>query len=188
MTVDINDTPNRIRYTAAGGQTAFAVPFEFQSNSQIKAYKNGTLLVLSTDYTLMGAGVEAGGTLTLVVAAALDDDILIIRDIAVERQGDFPVSGVFDVASLNSQLDALTMMIRDLETRMERRFLRLGVTDLPESMSDLPAKASRASKVLGFDSSGNPEALDPAGFGAQIHVGPTPPASPEENDLWVDTN
>lgn len=188
MTVDINDTPNRIRYTATASQTAFAVPFEFQANAQIKVYKNGTLLTLTTHYTLTGAGVEGGGTLTLVTGAALNDDILVVRDIAVERQGDFPVSGVFDVASLNSQLDALTMMVRDLETRIERRLLRLGVTDTPESMSDLPVKSARASKVLGFDVSGNPEALDPLGFGAQIHVGPTAPGSPDLNDLWIDTN
>lgn len=188
MTVDINDTPNRIRYVATSGQTAFAVPFEFLANSEIKIYRNGSLLLLTTNYTLTGAGSEGGGTATLLVGATLNDDILIIRDIAVERQGDFPVSGPFDVASLNQQLDRLTMMLRDLETRIERRLLRLAVTDFPETMGDLPVKASRAAKVLGFDANGNPEALDPAGFGAQIHVGSSPPANPAVNDLWVDTN
>lgn len=188
MPIDINDTANRIRYTATASQTVFAVPFEFFSNSDIKVYKNGSLRTITTHYTLTGAGVEGGGSVTLTSGAALNDDILIIRDLAVERQGDFPVAGVFDVASLNEQLDKLTMMVRDLETRIERRLLRLPVTDLPESLSDLPVKATRASKVMGFDSDGNPEALDPSGFGAQITVGPTPPANPAVNDLWVDTN
>lgn len=185
---DINDTPNRIRYVATAGQTVFAVPFEFALDAHIKVYKNGTLLTFSVDYTLTGAGVEGGGNLTLVAAASLNDDILVIRDIAVERQGDFPVSGPFDVASLNAQLDRLTMMVRDMETRIERRLLRLGTTDWPETMGDIPAKASRASKVLGFDADGSPEALDPSGFGAQIHVGSEPPANPAVGDLWVDTS
>lgn len=188
MAIDINDTPNRIRYTATGGQTAFAVPFEFYLDADIKLYQNGTLKTLTSDYTLTGAGVEGGGTATLLTGATLSDDILIIRDLAVERQGDFPVSGVFDVASLNEQLDKLTMMVRDIETRIDRRLIRLPVTDLPESMSDLPVKASRASMVFGFDSSGNPEALDPDGFGAQITVDTSAPVNPAVGDLWVDTN
>lgn len=188
MAIDINDTPNRIRYTATAGQTVFAVPFEFFANANIKLYQNGTLKTLTTHYTLTGAGIEGGGNATLVSGATLADDILIIRDLAIERQGDFPVSGVFDVASLNEQLDKLTMMVRDMETRIERRLMRQAVTDLPESMSDLPVKATRASMVLGFDADGNPEALDPSGFGAQITVDTSAPASPAVGDLWVDTN
>jgi len=165
MTMDINDTANRIRYTATASQTAFAVPFEFFSDSDIKLYQNGTLKTLTTHYTLTGAGVEGGGTLTLVSGATLSDDILIVRDIPVERQGDFPGSGIFDVASLNTQLDKLTAMVRDLETRIDRRLLRLPVTDLPETLSDIPAKATRASKVLGFDADGQPTAVENGGTG-----------------------
>jgi hypothetical protein len=188
VALDINDTSNRIRYTATAAQTAFSVPFEFYANSDIKAYKNGTLLTLTTDYTLTGAGSSGARTLTLVAGASLSDDILIIRDLPVRRIGDFPVSGVFDVASLNTQLDQMTMMIRDLEARLDQRVIRVAVTDRPETMSELPVMAERASRVMGFDSSGNPEALDPSGFGAQITVGPVSPPSPEEGDLWVDTN
>jgi hypothetical protein len=188
LTVDINDTPNRIRYVATAGQTVFTVPFEFLANADIKLYRNGTLQTISTNYTLAGAGVEGGGTLTLTSGAALNDDILIVRDIPIQRQGDFPVSGVFDVASLNAQLDYLTMMARDIETRIERRLLRLGITDFPEAMGDMPNLAARLSKVLGFDANGNPIALDPAGFGAQITVGTTPPPTPAVGDLWVNTN
>lgn len=188
MTVDINDTPNRIRYVATAGQTVFTVPFEFLANADIKVYRNGLLRTISTHYNLTGAGVEGGGTVTLTSGATLNDDILIIRDVPIERQGDFPISGVFDVASLNRQLDYLTMMARDIETRIERRLLRLGITDSPETMGDLPNLATRLSKVLGFDANGNPIALDPAGFGAQITVGLTPPPTPDIGDLWVNTN
>lgn len=184
--MNITDIPNRVRYVATAAQTVFAVPFEFFTTADIKVWKNGTLLTLTTNYTLTGAAVTGGGNLTLTAGAALNDDILIIRDIAVERVGDFPVSGVFDVASLNDQLDKLTMMVRDLETKLDTRGLRQFQTDTPETLNAIPAKATRASKVFGFDSSGQPTALDPLLIGARITVSSTPPSSPLVNDLWVD--
>lgn len=156
MAVDINDTPNRVRYTATAGQTAFSVPFQFPASSDLKVYQNGTLKTLATHYTVTGAGASSG-TVTLVSGAALSDDILIIRDLPVERIGDFPVSGPFDVESLNRQLDVQTMMVRDMETRIERRLLRQPVTDLPETLSDIPAKTARANLYLGFDANGQPK-------------------------------
>lgn len=166
MAVDINDTPNRVRYTATAGQTAFSVPFQFLAATDLKIYQNGVLKTISTHYTVAGAGASSG-TVTLVSGAALSDDILIVRDMPVQRIGDFPVSGPFDVASLNDQLDGLTMMVRDLETRSDRRSLRLAETDLPETLGALPTKANRASRALGFDADGNPQVgtpLLPAGW------------------------
>ena len=157
MAVDINDTPNRVRYTATAGQTAFSVPFQFLAAADLKLHQNGTLKTLSTHYTVTGAGASSG-TVTLVSGAALSDDILIIRDMPVQRIGDFPVSGPFDVASLNDQLDAQIMMVRDIETRIDRRLLRQPVADLPETLSDIPAKAARANLYLGFDANGQPKA------------------------------
>jgi hypothetical protein len=185
---DINDTPNRIRYSRAPSQTVFAVPFEFQNNSDIRVFRDGSQQIFGLQYTLTGAGVEGGGNCTFFLPGDVGEDILIIRDVPIERQGDFPVSGPFSVASLNSQLDRLTMMARDLETRMERRFLRLATIDQPETMTDLPNLATRASRVLGFDINGNPIALNPANFGAKITVSTTPPVSPAIGDLWVDAN
>lgn len=156
MAQDISDTANRVRYVATAAQTAFVVPFEFADNAHLEVYKNGTKLTLSTQYTLSGAGSTGGGTMTLATGAALNDDILIVRDIPKERQGDFPVSGIFDVESLNSQLDNHIMMMKDTDTRLDRRVLGLSVTDLPEDLNDLPNKTTRANKILGFDADGQP--------------------------------
>ena len=156
MAQDINDTANRVRYTATAGQTSFTVPFEFTANADLQVYVNSALRTLSTHYTVSNAGVTGGGTVTLLTASTVSDDILIIRDIAKERQGDFPTSGIFDIESLNSQLDKHVMMIKDLDTRLDRRALVLTVTDYPEDLNDLPIKADRASKVLAFDANGQP--------------------------------
>lgn len=158
MARDITDTPNRVRYTATAAQTVFTVPFPFDAAADLKVWKNGSLLVLSTHYTVAGAGGESG-TLTLVSGAAQNDEILILQDMPIARIGDFPVSGPFDVESLNDQLDAMTMMMRNLETRIEQRSLRLGQTDLPETLEEIPNKSSRANRVLSFDEDGNPDTI-----------------------------
>lgn len=162
--MDINDTPNRIRYTATAGQQIFTIPFEFFAEADIKVWRNSVALTYSTSpstvsqFSVFGANNEGGGTITLGAGATLNDDILIIRDIPVERQGDFPVSGPFLVSSLNSQLDKLTTMVRDLETRYDQRVFRVATTDLPETINNLPVKATRASKIFAFDADGQPVA------------------------------
>jgi len=68
--IKIQDVDQRIQYTATSGQTAFSIPFPFFANSDIVAYSDSTLLVLTTNYTLTGADNPSGGTLTLVVGAS----------------------------------------------------------------------------------------------------------------------
>lgn len=162
--MDINDTPNRIRYSATAGQQVFTIPFEFFAEADIKVWRNGTALSYSaspttiSQFSVFGALNEGGGTITLGAGATLNDDILIIRDIPVERLGDFPVSGPFFVSSLNTQLDKLTCMVRDLEAKYDQRVFRVAITDLPETINDLPTKANRASKIFAFDANGQPVA------------------------------
>lgn len=70
MALPINDTAAFRQYTAAAGQTVFAVPFEFFEDVDLKVYKNSTLLTLTTHYTVTGADVENGGSITLTSGAA----------------------------------------------------------------------------------------------------------------------
>ena len=54
--------------------TVFAYTFTANSDSSIAVYKNGTLLTLTTDYTVSGAG-SPGGNITLTSPAAVGDYI-----------------------------------------------------------------------------------------------------------------
>ena len=160
MPLTVADTNPRFRYVATASQTAFAVPFEFYENADVKLYQNGTLKTLTTHYTLTGAGVAGGGTLTLVSGATLNDDILILRDDPVDRTSNFPTSGPFSVASLNEQLNKITMMVRQIEYAFANRALRFATTDLPETIGDVPVKASRLGYVLSFNATtGEPECI-----------------------------
>ena len=92
------NTP-RNTYTATAGQTAFTIGFEFFSVDDVKVYKNGTLMTYdaspstNTTYKITGTASAsddayefgAGGTVTFGSGVALNDSIVIIRDITIER-------------------------------------------------------------------------------------------------------
>jgi hypothetical protein len=164
MAIVINDVAPRVRYTATAAQETFTVPFEFMAITDLKVYRNGNLLtydatpVGANEYSVTGTGVSGGGTISLGSPyATLADDILILRDMPIDRLTDFAATGAFPISSLNEELDAIIAKIQQVEVYLERRALRLATTDLPESMSALPVKATRASKLLGFDADGNPD-------------------------------
>jgi hypothetical protein len=161
MAILINDTAPRAQYTATSGQTVFTVSFEFFANSDLKVYRNSTLLTLTTNYTVTGAGVTGGGSVTLVTGATAGDIITIIRDVPVARTSDFPTSGPFNIEALNTDLDRLTAMIQEREQGLTR-VVQLSETDTSTSLQ-LPIAANRASKVLGFDTTGNTIAMQEIG-------------------------
>ena len=155
MAILINDNSARVQYTATSGQTVFTVPFEFFANADLKVYQNSTLKTITTHYTVTGAGVTGGGTVTFVTGATLNDIITIVRDVAVARVTDFPTSGPFVIEDLNTDLDRLTAMIQQQETKLDR-ILRLDDVDTTSTFGFLPVQADRAGKTLAFDSNGTP--------------------------------
>ena len=168
MAILINDNSARVQYTATSGQTNFTVPFEFFDNSDLIVYNGSTVLSFAgspanaSQYSVTGAGVTGGGSITLGSPGATAGNIItIIRDIPIERVSDFPLSGPFNIEGLNTTLDKMTAMMQQVETTVNARALILSDTDTPTSLDKIPAKATRASKLLGFDASGNPIAVVP---------------------------
>ena len=121
MAITISDTEPRVQYTATSGQTTFAVNFEFFTTADIKVYNGTTLLTYNaspssaSQYSVTGAGVSGGGSITLGGGATLNDKITIFRDLAVARSTDFPTSGAFQIDSLNTELDKIIAMIQQVE-------------------------------------------------------------------------
>ena len=156
MAILINDNTARVQYTATSGQTTFAVPFEFFENGDLKVYRNSTLQTITTHYTLTGAGVTGGGNLTFVSGVTLNDIVTIVRDIPIKRVTDFPLSGPFNIAALNLQLDQLTAMIQEVNTLVTTRVPLLSEFDQPSAFSAIPTLANRANRYFVFDANGNP--------------------------------
>lgn len=144
MALQISDTTPRIQYTATSGQTSFSVPFEFFDVADLKVYNGTTLLTYSTSpasasqYSVTGAGVTGGGSITLGGSGAtLNDTITIVRDLAIERISDFPVSGNFPIQTLNTELDKIVAMLQQLEEQFART-LQYPVTTTTGFDVDLP--------------------------------------------------
>lgn len=81
MTIDISDNDPRISYTANanGAQTAFAVPFEFFDNSDLKVYVAGVLKSEGTGSANYGVSGGAGstGTVTFVSGVTASATVVI---------------------------------------------------------------------------------------------------------------
>ena len=144
MALQISDTTPRIQYTATSGQTSFAVNFEFFDVADLKVYNGTTLLTYNnspssaSQYSVTGAGVTGGGSITLgSPGATLNDSITIVRDLAIERLSDFPVSGNFPIQTLNTELDKIVAMLQQLEEQFART-LQYPVTTTTGFDVDLP--------------------------------------------------
>jgi len=148
------NTP-RVSYTVAQGatQTAFTVNFEFFDDADLNFYVDGTLKTITTHYTVSGGNGSTGTINTTtgnsVVGATGGSTVVITRSIAFARTTDFPSSGAFEVATLNTELDRFTAIAADISDETSRS-MQLADQDTAVSMT-LPLKADRVGTVLGFN-------------------------------------
>ena len=156
MALQISDTTPRVQYTATSGQTTFAVNFEFFDVADLKVFNGTTLLTYNnspssaSQYSVTGAGVTGGGSITLGGSGAtVNDKITIVRDLAIERISDFPVSGNFPIQTLNTELDKIVAMLQQLEEQFART-LQYPVTTTTGFNVDLPDLV--ANRVLSVNS------------------------------------
>jgi hypothetical protein len=136
----------RIEYTVSGA-SPYSIPFMFIDDADIKAYADGNLLLLGVDYTLAGAKVATGGTLTLVSPVA-GDELVIINDPEPTQLTEYPEFGKFSAGQHELALDKLTILIKraiDLASRAVR---------FPDSSVVVGEIAPEANKYIGWDSTG----------------------------------
>ena len=160
MTISLSDNNPRISYTVNAGatQTSFTVPFEFFDIADLNVYVDGTQKSATTHYTVSSGGSGSTGTIALnVTGASGGSTVVITRDIDLARTTDFPTSGSFNIAALNTELDKITAQFADRKDDVDRS-LRLQDSDTAASM-ELPLKDTRKGTVLGFNATtGVPEA------------------------------
>ena len=151
MTISISNNNPRVSYTVAQGatQSTFAVSFEFFAAADLNVYVDGTLKSLTTHYTVTGGDGSTGSVAISVTGASGGSTVLITRDIALERTTDFPISGAFQVETLNTELDRFIAIQADINDTVSRS-VRLADEDEAVSM-ELPLKANRVGTVLGFN-------------------------------------
>ena len=163
----INAVTRRVVYTGSAGVGPYAFSFEILAQTDIVVYKDTTKLTLTTDYTVT-INANGTGSVTLVVAANSGNRITILGQRAISRTTDFVTAGDLLASALNDQLDSQIIMLQQLAEE-NKRTMKAPQFD-PAALEDggtlnmiLPTAASRATKVLTFDSSGNPVATEEIG-------------------------
>jgi len=160
MTIALSANTPRISYTVNAGatQTAFTVPFVFfDGATDLNVFVDNTARTFhvstanTTQFTVSGGSGSTGAITTSVTGASGGSTVVITRDVPLARTTDFPSSGAFEIAKLNTELDTLTVIQSDFNDQASRG-IRLKDSDVAVSM-ELPLKADRIGTVLGFNAS-----------------------------------
>ena len=160
----VSTTLNRKSYLGDSTTVAFATEFMFLEDTDLDVYLvasdgSATLLTLNTHYTVAGAGSLSGGTVTMVTPPATGERLVLARNIESTQEIDLETTSDMPPASIERMADKLTMLVQQNSTAGQR-VLTIPITDSELLSTELPAAASRAGKVLCFDSTGAPKALD----------------------------
>jgi hypothetical protein len=136
-----------IQYTATNGQTVFPYDFPIFSETHLEVLQNGTVKTLTTHYTVSGVDVQAGGNVTLVSGAALND-IITIRGVTPEaRVTDFNQAGDFLAATVNRELDIQIQIDQQLRRDVDKK---LGFAD-DSAFTGLSVPDPVASTIIGWN-------------------------------------
>lgn len=150
MAVEIDTS--RVSYTGAGTTGPFTIPFYFISNEDVRAITrliaDGTEaeLVLTTDFTLTGAGDEGGGELTLTGTLSSAYQLVIFRDPEILQEARFPRNDPFPAATNERVLDLLTM-IAQRQAEIGERSIRLTDGDTSGASTTLSTAGNEGKAV-----------------------------------------
>lgn len=150
-------TTNKATFNGSGSAGPFPFTFKFWNNSEIDCMKTvagvDIPLTESVHYTLTGAGVETGGSVTLASALAVGEKLTILRTLPFTQETDLPNNGPFFAQTLEDTFDKLEMQIQQLAETNARAF-KLSASNSSGGVLEL-AKSDIASKLLSFDAAGN---------------------------------
>ena len=167
----VTTTSPRVSYAGNGSTTLFTVPFLFPADADLRVVLRSaanveTLQVLTTNYTVAGAGNPAGGSITMGAAPATGETLVIRRVVALTQGIDYTPNDPFPAETHEAGLDRGMMAAQQLDEALDRA-LTVPESDTATTI-ELPIDTARASKFLGFDASGNPIAA----AGTSANLGP----------------
>ena len=147
----------RAVYTGSAGTGPYSFTFACLATSDIAVFKNTSKLTETSDYTVTLSSSTGQGSVTLDSAASGSDTITLVGARALARTTDFVTAGSLTASALNTDFDSLVIFAQQLSEENSRN-LKAPVTEGISGSTDMtiPPKATRASKILEFDSDGNP--------------------------------
>jgi hypothetical protein len=132
--MSVSTTLNRISYTASGGDSTFAYPFEIFAGTDLQVYDNGVLKTITVDYTVTGAGAPTGGNVIFGVNPLTGHTVLIVRMLPETQGSSLPANDKFPTTVVETALDKLTMLTQQL-TEVDARSIKLALTSLFSNLS-----------------------------------------------------
>ena len=152
----VPSTTNRISYATGGGVTSFAYPFKVFDEDDLTVILRDssgseTALAITTDYTVSGAGEDAGGNVTTVATYAAGYTLVIKRELDILQETDYIEGSAFNAGSHEDALDKLTMIAQQLDEELDRS-LKVAVSS---SQSDLEVPDPTALQYLRWNSAGS---------------------------------
>ena len=150
-------------YVASGG-TTYAYGCRILDASDLLVTVNGMAQTLGVAYTVSGVGSATGGSVVFAPAPAVGATVKLGRATRLQRLTDYQIGGDFQAPTVNADLDRTYMVLMDL---LAGSLELLNTLRVPagESLTVLPASATRAGYLLGFDSFGQPVAVIPGPSG-----------------------
>lgn len=131
-------------------------------------------VIAPANYTVTGAGSPYGGTVTYPLSGAAVTSayyVVIERVLPLEQETDLQNQGAVYPVAIENALDYLTMLTQQLQDQLNRAII-FSVADTIEVT--LPSAAARAGLFLGFDSNGDPVALDGLTAGTTVSAAMIP--------------
>lgn len=164
----VTNTTDKKQVTLSGSpNSAIATLIHVQNSSDIKVIKTSsgvdTDMVETTNYTVTDVGVESGCTVTPIGATA-GDVWTIKRNVPLTQSGDYVSNSKFP-PEVNEDGHDKSRMIDQQQQEELVRALKFPESEVETAGADeLPLRAARLTKVLGFDAVGDLTVYDQATF------------------------
>lgn len=148
MSMSATNTP-WVFAVANGSQTQFSFPYLFFLNTDLEVFLGG---VLTTAYTVSGAGVLTGGTITFYAPPGANTVVFIRRVTARQQLLDYQAGDAFTAESHEAALDRLVAMVQDLLEEGSRRPALATAT--AQALRHLLWPAPVSQRLLGWNADG----------------------------------
>ena len=157
----ISTTTIKNSYSGNSSTDAFSYTFKISADSEMQVIirsSTGTETVksLTTHYTVSGAGNASGGTVTFTSGnIPATGETVILRRNTTQTQGmDLIENDPLPANTLETAVDKNLAIAQELQEQLDRSF-KVSRTNTISSAEFTDSATDRASKTLGFDSSGN---------------------------------
>ena len=157
----ISSTTVKNSYSGNSSTTAFAYSFKIFADTDLQVIIRSstgteTTKTLTTHYTVSGAGDASGGNVTFTSGntPATGETVVIRRAVPQTQAIDYIANDPFPAETHEEGLDRATMTIQQMQEELDRSF-KVSRTNTITSSEFTDSASDRASKTLGFDSSGD---------------------------------